>query len=172
MSSTTESGLVIEPAKREELEAIRALAERIWRRHYPGIISDEQIDYMLGLGYAPRKLEAQITTPGRWLDVARVDGAIVGLANSYLTGVGGEIKLDKLYVLQELQGRGIGSRLIAHVAERGRSLGCSTLILNVNKGNTSAIRAYERNGFRIRDAVVNDIGRGFVMDDYVMAKAL
>jgi len=32
-----------------------------------------------------------------------------------------------------------------------------------------AIRAYERYGLAIREAVVVDIGNGFVMDDYVMA---
>jgi RimJ/RimL family protein N-acetyltransferase len=48
----------------------------------------------------------------------------------------------------------------------------TTLILNVNKQNLRAIRAYERNGFFVREAVVVDIGGGFVMDDYVMAKRL
>ena len=53
-----------------------------------------------------------------------------------------------------------------------RAQRCSTLILNVNKNNVQAIRAYEKNGFAIREAVVVDIGGGFVMDDYVMAKPL
>ena len=48
----------------------------------------------------------------------------------------------------------------------------TTLILNVNKNNGQAIRAYEKRGFAIREAVVNDIGRGYVMDDYVMAKPI
>ncbi len=35
---------------------------------------------------------------------------------------------------------------------------------------SQAIRAYERNGFRTVRSQVADIGRGFVMDDYVMEK--
>jgi GNAT superfamily N-acetyltransferase len=172
MSGSDLSSVTIVPATREDLPTVAAVAERIWRRHYPGIITHEQIDYMLGLGYSLERLAEQITSPGRWLDLARVDGGIVGLANPYLTGAPGEMKLDKLYVLQEFHGRGIGSRLIAHVADRARTLGCTRLVLNVNKRNASSIRAYERNGFRVRESVVVDIGRGFVMDDHIMEKAL
>ena len=46
------------------------------------------------------------------------------------------------------------------------------LVLNVNKNNDRAISAYVRNGFVVREAVVVDIGGGFVMDDYIMAKRL
>jgi hypothetical protein len=42
----------------------------------------------------------------------------------------------------------------------------------VNKRNTRAIAAYQRNGFVTADSVVTDIGGGFVMDDYIMAKEL
>ena len=45
-------------------------------------------------------------------------------------------------------------------------------MLSVNKHNTRAIAAYRRNGFVIAESVVTDIGGGFVMDDYVMAKNL
>jgi hypothetical protein len=40
----------------------------------------------------------------------------------------------------------------------------------VNKGNEKAIRSYERNGFVKVRSQVADIGKGFVMDDYVMEK--
>jgi hypothetical protein len=42
----------------------------------------------------------------------------------------------------------------------------------VNKANARAIMAYKRNGFVITESVITDIGGGFVMDDYVMAKDL
>lgn len=75
-------------------------------------------------------------------------------------------------MLQSHQRHGLGRRLIERVADLARAAGAATLILNVNKRNTQAIRAYERHGFAIRAAVVNDIGNGFVMDDYLMVKSL
>ena len=102
----------------------------------------------------------------------KLDGEIVGFANYYVTDDPAEVKLDKLYLAQEHQGRGLGSRLIDHVAEVSRRGGAVRLVLNVNKNNRASIRVYERNGFRIRQAVVVDIGNGFVMDDYVMEKRL
>lgn len=46
------------------------------------------------------------------------------------------------------------------------------MILSGNKRNAKAIAAYQRNSFVIADSVVTDIGNGFVMDDYIMAKDL
>ena len=59
-----------------------------------------------------------------------------------------------------------------HVADKARAAAATTLILNVNKRNAKAVRAYEKHGFAIRESVVVDIGGGFVMDDFVMARSL
>ena len=155
-----------------DLAAVAELAGVIWRSHYPGIITTEQIDYMLALGYSHAALSRFIEEEGAGLDLARFGDRLAGFAAYYLSEGGRELKLDKLYVLQEFQGRGVGSRLIAATETRARAQRCSTLILNVNKNNVQAIRAYEKNGFAIREAVVVDIGNGFVMDDFVMAKPL
>ncbi len=75
-------------------------------------------------------------------------------------------------MLPSVHGKGIGRMLIEHVEQAARSQGCDTVVLNVNKNNAGAISAYERCGFAKCEAVVVDIGGGFVMDDYVMAKRL
>jgi GNAT superfamily N-acetyltransferase len=80
------------------------------------------------------------------------------------------MKLHKLYLLPEMQGRGLGSRLLQQVEGEVRTGGARRLILSVNKRNTKAITAYKRNGLVIVESVVTDIGNGFVMDDYIMAK--
>jgi ribosomal protein S18 acetylase RimI-like enzyme len=46
------------------------------------------------------------------------------------------------------------------------------VILQVNKRNVNAIASYRKYGFAVRTSTVDDIGRGFVMDDYVMEKKL
>jgi hypothetical protein len=42
----------------------------------------------------------------------------------------------------------------------------------VNRRNQAAIDAYLKHGFTVATLVMEDIGGGFVMDDYVMAKPL
>ena len=46
------------------------------------------------------------------------------------------------------------------------------IIINVNKKNEKAIKAYSRFGFRIIDSHIKDFGNGFVFDDYIMGYEL
>ncbi|HSD60364.1 MAG TPA: GNAT family N-acetyltransferase, partial [Burkholderiales bacterium] len=90
----------------------------------------------------------------------------------FLTGRRGEMKLDKLYVHPGEQRRGHGGALIRRAAAVARARGCTRLLLAVNKRNAAAIGAYRKHGFAVVDAVMTDIGGGFVMDDYIMALEL
>jgi ribosomal protein S18 acetylase RimI-like enzyme len=163
--------LSIVGATHADLATVAELAGVIWRRHYPGVITHEQIDYMLEHGYSHAALSRFIQEDGAGLELARMNGRVVGFA-AYQRDGAHELKVEKLYVHQDFQRCGVGSRLIACAEAAARAQRCTALILNVNKNNLQAIRAYEKNGFVIREAVVVDIGHGFVMDDYVMAKPL
>ena len=155
-----------------DVHAIAALARIVWQEAYPAIISQAQIDHMLAQRYnAPRLLE-ELATPGIWWDQIRVNGALAGFSSSLLTHTRGEMKLDKIYIDPAQQRLGLGGRLIAQVSGRALAEGCDTLILAVNKQNARAIAAYRKNGFAVREAVCVEIGNGFVMDDFIMAKSL
>ena len=127
---------------------------------------------MLARMYALEVLRDEIRSQGIRYDRLLVDGKLVGFASYGPTSEPGVMKLHKLYLLPELHGRGLGSRLLQHVEREVRAGGTRRLILSVNKRNAKAIAAYQRNGFVIADSVVTGIGGGFVMDDYIMAKDL
>ena len=154
----------IDLARPEHVAEIARLAAAVWRAHYPGIISHEQIDYMLAKMYdldVLRREMANCITYLRAVEHNQLLGfAAYGPAKH-------EIKLHKLYVDPQHQRRGIGKSLIESVE---RACAGRMLVLTVNKRNQKAIAAYQKHGFVIRDAVVVNIGGGFVMDDYVMAK--
>jgi diamine N-acetyltransferase len=162
----------LRPAQRADVPMIQRLARAIWHAHYPGIITVAQIEYMLERGYAAAALAEFLDRSDAGLLLATAKGEPAGFAAWFLTEAPDEAKLDKLYVLPSCQRTGLGGRLIARVAEDARAAGARTLILNVNKHNVQAIRAYEKHGFVVRAEVVVDIGEGYVMDDYVMAKPL
>lgn len=160
----------IRPVTPPDVPAIAALAREIWQATYPGIITQEQIDFMLEQRYGHERLYDDLEDLHKWLDQAFLDGRRIGFAFSEVYQ--GEFKLDKLYIHPEVQRRGVGGLLIGHVAERARREGYPCVILQVNKRNVNAINSYRKYGFEIREATVDDIGHGYVMDDYVMEKKL
>lgn len=159
------------PASRDDLPTIAALAGVIWRAVYPGIITREQIEYMLARMYEVGELERQVGQGTVFLRLL-VAEKLIGFAAHSPTTNPAERKLDKLYIHPDHQRHGHGSRMLHYVVEAARALGCTTLMLTVNKRNTKAIAAYEKNGFVIRGSIVTEIGGGFVMDDYVMMKEI
>ena len=166
------SAPVLCPVQPADVDAIAALAREIWESAYADIITPAQIDYMLAQRYNASRLLEELRTPGYWWDQAFLDDRRVAFSSCYLTGTPGELKLDKLYVHPACQRAGVGGALIDRVRRHGRESGCDTLILAVNKQNSRAIAAYEKNGFAVRDAVRVDIGGGFVMDDFIMARSI
>ncbi len=163
--------LVIARVQPRDLPEIATLAAIIWKAHYPGIIPPAQIDYMLARMYDVEEMRRELDSGMVWFK-ALIDGALVGFASAGAADAAGEFKLHKLYVHHKCQRHGIGGTLLRFVETTARERAAGRLILNVNKRNTSAIAAYQKHGFTIRESVVIDIGGGFVMDDHVMVKAL
>jgi ribosomal protein S18 acetylase RimI-like enzyme len=155
-----------------DFETLARLAETIWRSHYTKIISNAQIDYMLGERYTPEKLRLYLNADDRWLMLLHIDDRAVGYCSYALTGTPGEMKMEQLYLLPEFHGKGLGSLMLRHVEEQSRLRGCTTLMLQTNKRNDIAIAFYRKAGFTVREEAVFDVGGGFVMDDYVMEKLL
>ncbi len=155
-----------------DLATIQRLAQTIWREHYPGIISLEQIEYMLERRYSLEALRADRNERGIVYDLALQESEPVGYSAYGPQSEDPEPKLFSLYVRADQRGRGCGTALLARAERWARDRGATSIVLTVNKRNDSAIRAYERFGFRRRGPVVTDIGGGFVMDDYLMERGL
>jgi diamine N-acetyltransferase len=153
-------------ASEADIPVIAALADRIWRAHYPDIISTEQIDYMLDWMYAPSTLLRQMTEEGHvfWLPEA-VDGTVMGFI-----GVSqkepGHYFLHKFYLDNTVRGLGTGS--LAFQALLAQYPDLRTLRLTVNRRNYKSINFYFKMGFHIEQCVDIPIGNGYVMDDFQM----
>lgn len=154
----------------DDIDAVSALARTVWQATYLPLISQAQIDAMLADRYAPQRIREQLDDPRHAWWVARQSQALAGFAHAMLDGAG--CKLDKLYVHPTRQRRGIGAALLQEITGWARAQQARRLWLQVNRGNTQAIRAYEKYGFHIVESRVFDIGNGFVMDDHVMEREL
>lgn len=161
----------IAPLAAGDVDAVVALAHEVWHAHYPDIIGVAQIEYMLAQRYAPAVIRAELARPDVWWFVLRHDAKPVAYMSLQRESAAA-LKIDKLYVHPAAQRRGCGGQLLDEAARLARREGCSELVLAVNRNNANAIAAYRKYGFTVREAVVKDIGGGFVMDDYVMAKRI
>ena len=64
--------------------------------------------------------------------------------------------------------QGIARDVIEHLRSIAADNNLHKITLTVNKYNISTITAYEKLGFINTGPVVQDIGGGFIMDDYAM----
>jgi ribosomal protein S18 acetylase RimI-like enzyme len=158
-----------EPA---EIPVIQEISRTIWNLHYPSVISQEQIDYMLSKMYSDDTLLTEMCDEDVEYYLVKDEGKVVGYVAFGPVGEKETVKLHKCYLHPDCHGKGIGQQMLSFVYERCQELGFRKLILAVNKKNEKAIKAYTRFGFDIEQPVVSEIGRGFVMDDYIMSIAL
>jgi len=74
--------------------------------------------------------------------------------------------LSKFYLKEEARGKGLSKKMLKFVIEAARKEGLTSIRLNVNKNN-SAVKAYQKLGFKKVGEWKKDIGKGFYMDDFV-----
>jgi ribosomal protein S18 acetylase RimI-like enzyme len=162
--------VIITPAlSASETALIAELARLIWNEHYNSIISQLQIDYMLDKFQSAAAINQQIA-----------DGMLYFLISSNSQPAGylalmpdaknDKLHISKIYLDAANRGLGHGKQALDFIERQCNKMHIHKLWLTVNKHNRIAIDAYQRWGFHTTGSVVTDIGKGFVMDDYVMEK--
>ena len=152
-----------------DIDLVAALAEEIWRQHFVDIVGPEQVSYMLGKFQSAAAIAEQIADGYQYYKV--VDGdEPVGYFALVPCLAESSTQLSRIYVKQQRRGSGLGKLMVAFVEETCVQMGINQLWLTVNRRNVGPIAFYEHMGFTKAQAVVLDIGNGFVMDDYKMVK--
>lgn len=152
-----------------QIETVARLAHEIWNQHFTPIIGKAQVDYMVEKFQSKRAISEQIEE-GYSYYLIKAGGDYVGY-----TGVcpkESELFLSKLYIRASQRGKGHGRKAVEFIEELAREKGLGKITLTVNKNNTDTIKAYEKFGFANLGAIVQDIGNGFVMDDFKMEKVV
>lgn len=157
-------------SKAIDILEVSNIAHIVWREHYSGIVSGEQIEYMLDKFQSPAGLEKAIADGYEYFLIKRL-GVNAGYLGIKQNEPAGKLFLSKIYVLSEYRGKGFAYDAILQLCEMCAQKRLSAVWLTVNKENPS-IGRYESMGFSIKDSITTDIGGGFVMDDYIMEKAV
>jgi GNAT superfamily N-acetyltransferase len=154
----------------EEIQTVARLAEEIWTQHYVPIIGREQVDYMLEKFQSSTAIRQQIDSGMEYFQL-RCTRAVEGYLAVQRKPADCSLFLSKLYIKQEIRGRGLGRQALDFILAHGREHSLKTLWLTVNIHNPS-IAAYTKLGFHVTGPIIADIGGGFVMDDYRMERAI
>lgn len=149
----------------EDIKELSELAEGIWHEFFPGIISEEQIVYMVEKFQSFKAISEQIREGYRYFTV-KIGGVPAGYFGVCVKE-DGSLFLSKLYLEKSRRGKGLASLMWKEIKRIARESGCGMIWLTVNKGNSHAINVYKKFGMRVIRDECTDIGGGFVMDDHV-----
>ena len=148
-----------------EIERVRTLAHEIWPQCFCGIISDDQISYMLEMMYSFNTIQRELSK-NFFYYIVQIDGDDSGYF-SFSALNEGELKLHKIYLKQFYYGTGVAKKMIEFVISYAEEHGFANVQLAVNKNNLRAQTFYEKVGFAKNESYVGDIGSGYVMDDFI-----
>ncbi|MCV2232892.1 GNAT family N-acetyltransferase [Paracholeplasma manati] len=148
---------------KENIKKISKMSRTIWTEAYKKILSKEQIDYMLTTFLSVQSIKEQINTGYEYF-IIKGDKP-VGFAA--IKDESDKVFLSKIYIYKEYRNQGFMRGFIDKLKERKKPI-----YLTVNKYNLDAIKAYQKMGFEIKKELITDIGKGYVMDDYVLELAV
>jgi len=156
-------------ASAEELLQIEEMANVIWHEHYTPIIGVEQVVYMLDKFQSVASMSEQIKSGYEYFLINQTEIPV-----GYLSFIkrDKELFLSKVYILKNKRGLGIGKIAFQFIETKAEENQCKKISLTVNRNNLNSIKAYERAGFQNTGELIQDIGHGYVMDDYSMEKLL
>jgi len=155
----------------QQIADIAYLAQEIWQEHYLPIVGQEQIDYMLKKFQCERAIDKQLTDGYKYYSVT-YDGRIAGYMAVISNVSDASLMISKIYVRKSDRSCGLGKQMLEFVEELCRQRRIKKIWLTVNKNNRHSIEWYSRMGFTNNGPIVQDIGGGFVMDDFKMEKVI
>lgn len=153
----------------KQIREVVHLAKEIWTDHYTPIIGAAQVDYMLDKYQSQHAISDQINDGYQYYLIAH-HGKNVGYFSFSLND--DVLFLSKFYVLKTQRGHGLGRKAMLFMEEKTQQGKIPKIRLTVNKYNSNAIAAYKKMGFVEVDSIVQHIGQGYVMDDYVLEKKM
>ncbi len=153
----------------QQMQRVEALAREIWQEHYTPIIGGAQVAYMLETFQSTEAMMRQLGEGYLYYLLKDEDEAVGYMAVQPREEL---LFMSKFYLKATHRSRGHGRSALAFLTTLAAEKKLQKIALTVNKHNAIALKAYEKLGFVNVGSVVQEIGKGFVMDDYRMERCL
>ena len=155
----------LKPITENDFSTVEKLARIIWNKHYITIISQQQIDFMLGKMYSFEALKKQTEEGHKLYLIVNNNGEEIGFISTNSDNEG-NFWLHKFYILQQKQHTGIGTMVFNKVFKDLYQP--NSIRLNVNRQNFKSINFYFKLGFKIERVNDLEVGGGYFMNDFIM----
>ncbi|MEO1290852.1 MAG: GNAT family N-acetyltransferase, partial [Chloroflexota bacterium] len=150
IDATQSNSLKIREATLNDVDAIAHVHVESWKTTYTGIMPDEVIASR-SLDVRKRQWQHGLNNPEReaFDFVAEIDDKIVGFVSGgkpQSTDNSFDCELYAIYLLNDMQGKGIGRKLTIALVKKLHKVGHKTMVLSVLKDNQASRGFYEKMG--------------------------
>jgi len=155
VSSSPKPALTVREATIADLPTIDDIHVSSRRATYRGQVSDHYLDVTMPAASREdwqRRLPQLLAGAGRVL-MAEADGEPVGFVAAFAPDEQSSVYINNLHARPDRKGLGVGSTLLAAVAQWARASGARAMHLKVLETNTPAIGFYESRAWRCVDRV-------------------
>lgn len=157
----------IKAENNEHYQCIADMALELFPQVYAAWVDMEMILYFVDQFQSFEAIKEQAATDFEYyLIVSEADERSVGYLG--LQFLPHEMKLSKLYLMPDGQGKGLGDRSMEMTFDRFYAKGYKRMSLFVNENNDRAINFYKKHGFYIEDTVVQSFDNGHSVVDHLM----
>ncbi len=147
----------IRKATTSDIAYVQDLSEEVLPNAFHGVLTTEQIDYMLDRLYSQEALSAEISDADKKSYVASIDGHDAGYACIIRQGPD-LFFLPKIYVDNREQNKGIGSSLFKHILQELKSKHPDPLTIEVKINRHNRARHFYKSlGFTLDREVTTDL---------------
>ncbi len=133
---------------------LRTLGRQIFADTFAAYNTPENLQHYLDTAFSTGRIQAELAHPDSQFWLAMQADQPVGYLKVNFGSAQTEpqdeptLEIERIYVLQNLQGAGVGQLLFEKALDLARVAGVAYVWLGVWENNPKAIRFYEKNGLR------------------------
>lgn len=105
------------------------------------------MSHYLSVNFSLQQLREEFNDPKAHVFIILIDVKVVGYLKLIFNNEECSMEIERIYVLKDFHGQGVGQLLLDKAIELARNANCHSIWLGVWEHNPRAIRFYEKNGF-------------------------